>query len=317
MIYRLLPGIQWRRERPNRLLVFLPDSVLRIEGIELTNAAEAILSCLQAATSRQAIQDAAQISGIVKPAIIEFAFDLLVKSRVLVKSEKNEPLTDLEAYFYLTEGSIEIVGRLKLAKIVCYCFAGDRSALAHAFESAGFAADLRPLERRMVIPEDDLNNCDVVACIGLPFHHPFARALNRCAVEHTTPVLFSEYCGGTARVGPTVLGRNLTCLDCVSARHAANGGGAPLDPVDESQQGVEASPARPLSHPILRELLLQHSVLEISRIVPRNAPASFGGYLELNTSGVTLRREVLKVPRCVTCSPNVAERYPFDVTPIS
>ncbi len=317
MIYRLLPGIQWRRERPNRLLVFLPDSVLKIEGVELTNAAEALVSCSPAVTSRQEIQDSAQASGGVKPAICEFAFDLLVKSRVLVKSEKSEPLTDLEAYFYLREGTLEGVDLLKRAKVVCYCFTDDQSALAHAFQSAGLAAELRPLQQRMTIPKDEIDSFDVVACIGLPFHHPFARALNRFAVEQATPVLFSEYCGGTARVGPTVIGRNLTCLDCVSTRHAANGGGAALDPVDDLTQTVEAWPARPLSHPILRELLLQHSVLEVSRIVPRKAPASFGGYLELNSSGETLRREVLKVPRCVTCSPNVAVRYPFDVTAVS
>ena len=318
MSYSLLSGIQWQRDRPNRLLIYLPHGVMKIEGIELATAAEAILSQLPTPASTEQLKHRASATAQLKPSICDYALNLLVKSRVLVTLERNEPLSDLEGYFYLVEGSLQSATRLKQKRVIVYCFAEDSLALERTFHASGIGeVILRPLETRMNLPGEELSNCDAVACIGPPFYHPFARALNRSALEHFTPVLFSEYGGGTARIGPTVIGRNLSCLDCVSTRHAANGGGAMLENVDQWRDAVDASPVRTLSHPILRELLVQHSVFEISRIVLSETPISFGGYLELNSVGETHRREVLKVPRCVSCASNAPERYPFDVTPLS
>lgn len=318
MIYQRLPGIQWRHERPNRLLVYLPDSVLKIEGTELSCAVDAVLSRASGGASRQELRDAACCQTGVKAGVYEYAFDLLIESRVLFGSETPNALTALQAYYYLKEGNAYLAERLMNSRIVCYCFVDDRPFLSRAFRIAGLRADIRALQPGGAVSYGDLTAHDAVACVGIPFHHPFARSLNSWAIGAATLVLFSEYGGGTGRVGPTVIGRDLACLDCVSARHAANGGGGPLEATEDGiPQLTEACLTPPVSHPILRELLLQHSVLEMSRILLRNAPASFGGYLELNATGATKRREVLKVPRCISCALHAPERYPFDAVAVS
>lgn len=289
---------------------------MKIEGVDLASAAEALLACLPSAgAAKDQLLQAATAAAGVKPAICEFAFDLLVRSRILVESE--QVLSELEAFFYLRDGSLEGLTRLQQARVLTYCFAADRDDLAHAFEIAGMTAELRPLEPGAALPLNEPGDFDLIASIGPPFHHPFSRALNRQAVEGNAPVLFAEYGGWTARVGPTVLGRNLACLDCVSARHAANGGGAKLDGIDDLQGAIVAAPTRTICNSNLRQLLLHHTVLEIGRVLMRASPVSFGGYLELNTAGETVRRETIRVPRCVGCSPSLPERYPYDVTPLS
>lgn len=93
--------------------------------------------------------------------------------------------------------------------------------------------------------------------------------------------------------------------------------GIKIDAIDDLHGDEVKDLVRPLCHPVLRQLLVQHVVLESVRILQNDAPLSFGGYLEFGYSGLALRREALKVPRCVGCSYNPPEHYPFDVTPLS
>lgn len=313
---QLLIGIDWKRGRADRLVVFLPSGELTIDGVELAAAAEFLLiNLVTGPSSRGALLQRASDTLSEKVAICKYAYDLLLRARVIIEQEG--PLSEIECFYYFKDGDTKKIEDLKKANILLFCLDEDVADWVHAYKTLGMNVNIEISGPNSLPAALNDTKWNLVASVGPTFQHSFSRALNRIAVKGGIPVLFGM-CGGlVARVGPTVFGRNLACLDCILARHSANGGGIKIDAIDDLHGDEVKDLVRPLCHPVLRQLLVQHVVLESVRILQNDAPLSFGGYLEFGYSGLALRREALKVPRCVGCSYNPPEHYPFDVTPLS
>lgn len=316
---QILAGLDWSRMQADRLIVFFPSGALSITGIELASASQAILNeSSRGVSSKENLLERAAAAACARGVICRYAYDLLLRARALVEYDFSEALSEVECIHYYIHGNTLRFKKLREFSLLCFCVDEDVGAVKTAFELVGLNVTVRgptpnSLEEAMKVGKGHL-----LVSIGFAPHDTFSRRLNQVAVATDSTVLFASCSGLVARIGPTVIGRNLPCLDCVSTRHAANGGGEMIltDFDDCTDSGTE-SLMRPLSPPALRQLMVMHAALESERILQRDAPVSFGGYLELSYSGHAVRREVLKAPHCVSCSAHSPERYPFDVTPFT
>lgn len=320
-----LPGLSWIWETPDSLILFLPHGELRIAGGELSRVVEAILErAIDAPTSAGDLVDAATRRCDVREAIARYALRLLEEARCLRECDSDTLPGALDWLFWSRSGTSTISERIPAAMVHCLCYDDGCEALERSLSATGLGYAIEQFTNgstsaSVAVRLTELaTDCDVVLVVGPRYSHPFTRALARAAVELDVPVLFVETGGLVARVGPTLLGRDLPCLDCLNARHAANGG-VPLNRAvdDLSTAGPIELPPPPLVPPNLRALAFELAAIELCRIVLSENFQTFGGYIEAEWRGEVRRRAVHRVPLCAGCAEVGIERFPYHVTPIT
>lgn len=317
MILRALPGLSWRRERPDILLVWLPNGNLHLRGVDMASIAEYALETVSvAACTRDAAAAEIQARAGANHALVNYVIELLLGARCLRELATADAPSEMDWLFWARSGHAFDAKQRPL--VTCLAYDRDARALEEGLRNVGCDVSVCVIEPDMPAPEaaDVLftQAADVFACFGAPINQPFTRALNRRATHAARPVLFGDVSGFVGRIGPTIFGRNMPCLECVRKRHAANGG-EPL-PLDDLDFETARAPPPPLAHPAVRALGLSVLTLEVSRFAAGETPQTFGSYLEVSWTTEVVPRTIHKIPGCSGCGHVCVERYPFDVAPL-
>jgi molybdopterin-synthase adenylyltransferase len=135
---------------------------------------------------------------------------------------------------------------------------------------------------------------------------PILREWNQYAIEHNLrffPIVLSNMIG---TVGPVVIPNETACWECVLARQNSH----LRDP--GSKQAVDAVSAVSYEgqgivgfHPSMASILGDIAAMEITKFFSRIVPLwNVGKLIEVNLlSARMITRKVLKLPRCIVCSP--------------
>ncbi len=319
----ILQGVTWLRETPESLVLFLPHGELRIAGGDLSRAAIAVLElATEEIYSVDTLVNIATTRYGIGETLLRYALVLLEESRCLGSFNGVAISDQLGWAMWARTGTNTARERLSSFRLTSICHSHNVDSLSASLEVAGFGRCVEALAADSGLAATQMERLagesDGLVVFGPRYAHPYTKALGRVAARLTLPVLFVEASGFLARVGPCLYGRDLPCLECLDARHAANAG-APLSrPLDTLSTAIASDlPPPMIVHPTLQALAFNLAALELSRIAIGEVPQSFGGYLEVDWSGQVKRRVIHRVPFCPACSSKAIERFPYHVTPIT
>ncbi len=132
---------------------------------------------------------------------------------------------------------------------------------------------------------------------------PILREWNQYSVEHNLrffPIVLSNMIG---TVGPVVIPHETACWECVLARQNSH----LRDPTSKQTVDAAASESQGIVgfHPSMASILGDIAAMELTKFFSRIAPLwNVGKLIEVNLLSTRMTtRKVLKLPRCVVCSP--------------
>lgn len=156
---------------------------------------------------------------------------------------------------------------------------------------------------------------DLLIACGVAPGFGFFDAVNRASLATGTRWLRVSVSGTSAQLGPTFMPYETACHTCLELRRQTHepdvdGYLTYRDRADDPDIIRDDGPAA------LFTLICAHVALEVSRIlVGHSAPTTFGRYYELSAlSPSAIAHDVLKVPRCQSCSGRTSFSEAWDQT---
>jgi len=132
---------------------------------------------------------------------------------------------------------------------------------------------------------------------------PILREWNQYSVEHNLrffPIVLSNMIG---TVGPLVIPHETACWECVFARQNSH----LLDPITKQLVDAQAHEGQGIVgfHPSMASILGDVAAMELTKFFVRMMPlGNVGKLIEVNLLSTRMTsRKVLKIPRCLVCSP--------------
>jgi bacteriocin biosynthesis cyclodehydratase domain-containing protein len=329
-VFRLSPGAVPLYQSADELLILLPDQTVTFRVPAAVALVRVILGLVTDGCALETVIAKAASAAGDDVAVVRSVVAQLIRSGCIysvgAETEMGSALTGFfattglaprdalallaafPALVVVPEAAAPEIGRVcadaRLAAVI-HPVAPSTSSEAVATAVASAIAQ-RPAQRPIV----------ALCCGGFAYRSAVPRELNKLSIERGKATLYAAAEGTVGRIGPFVIPRSNACLECLHRRWLGNAGAselraAELRTVVASQlAGAEAS-----SHPTLAGIVARLAALELVRIALGAVPVTSGGVLEVDYfSGVSVRRTVLKLPRCPACRRARPERLPWDIT---
>jgi bacteriocin biosynthesis cyclodehydratase domain-containing protein len=180
-----------------------------------------------------------------------------------------------------------------------------RQAIVSAFRSIGIDGITQLSEPATWLTESGAGPAgfDLVVACGVEPGFSFFAAVNRACLATRTRWLRLTVSGTSAQLGPTVVPYETACYTCLDLRRQTH-----EDELDGylayRDRAGEIDGVRDDGSAALSSVLCGQAALEVMRILVGHAPpATFGRYYEFSAaSPVATPHDVLRVPRCASCS---------------
>lgn len=308
------------------LTYHFPDFTACFNGLAVVRVIKTIYEELQGgACARVALSERAASKSGVTPEFCGHVIAMLLAQRCLVKSasfcsqaQASELEIFLQGHSTNWESDIE---QLSTTTIACITHSSEAARLSSALKLAGLKAasicaiDGDSTPEMIQTAVNSVHGAPVVAVWGFPYDLPLLKRINWTAVQAEVTCIYGYCAGGVGRVGPTTMGRNAPCLECVAFRHQSNAGQNAARAANSFVESVgPAVPLRWNSHPLLAQLALSAFAFELTRLVTSANSLTLGAYLEFDWMGQYTRRLLTRYPRCPTCSAKRAPpRFPWSI----
>ena len=194
---------------------------------------------------------------------------------------------------------------LAASRIGVVGFAGVSEPIVTALRSIGIdsVTELSEPSTWLTKPDASPAGFDLIVACGVAPAFALFTAVNHACLTTRTRWLHVTMSGASAQLGPTVVPYETACYTCLDLRRQTHQ--TELDGyLAYRDRAVDTDDVRDDGSAVLGSLLSGHVAMEVMRIlVGYAAPATFGRYyLFTAASPLATPHDVLRVPRCASCS---------------